>query len=660
MAERRPPRLLIVSILLATLLSFYSVSKRIAVESSNRSLAIATEMDTVDSLGAAAGLSPEAALQRLKVAGLNAVVLGDESIGELSGNRQLTVGVRGDRTVISNLDPTVVARVKRGLALRGYRFQETGGKIVLEAGPGSVRGTSIGLDPVQARQAREARMQIVARTINPAGASAAYVKGTLEWMRELGATMFLPAGDQVLGRRDALGATRETLDRVGMRYLSPEFAKLGGDEEMLEKDAANVVRLHSAQTAELDRLSADDALDRYEKAARERGMRVLLLRPLTLASESPIASFGSFVESVAKACQKDGLVLGVPQPSHGPGLPNHFALLIGLAVAPLVWFAVAGFVTNPLARRVGAVLLAALAVGCATKAGTQVMALLAAAAAPVAAFQVLDDVALRLKGPEWARVLQAFLLVSAISLVGGLVVAGMLNGLPYYVKADEFKGIKAAVFLPVLGIGWYAFSRLTDWRANLRSPITWGAVVLSVFLAGAMAFMLARTGNDGGVGASGGEMAMRGLLDRYAFVRPRTKEFLVGHPIMIVALGLYLRYRRTSGSPSFRSGERKGRGDGASGVPMNPETRSPQPPLSPERERGLPAGGGWIALLLLLGAVGQTSVVNTLCHLHIPVALSLARIAIGLALGAAFGFVAWAVVVRVAPTMAHAANDGAQ
>ena len=83
----------------------------------------------------------------------------------------------------------------------------------------------------------------------------------------------------------------------------------------------------------------------------------------------------------------------------------------------------------------------------------------------------------------------------------------------------------------------------------------------------------------------------------------------MGHPLLIVALGLYLRHRRAA---------------------------------KPDATRG-----GWVALLLLLGAVGQTSVVNTLCHLHIPVALSLARIGIGLALGAVFGFALWAVVARL-------------
>lgn len=609
MAERRPHPLLLASLLVATLLSLFSIYRRFQVETLNRAVALATEIDTVESLGASAGLSAAEAIARLKPNGLNAVVLGEETIGELAGEGRLEVRGIGGRTLLTKVDPTAMERVRRGLTLRGFKFSEQGDEFDVPASPGFVRQTAVGLNPDQAEVARQAKVQIIARAGNPAGASGAYVRGTLEWMHDLGATMFLPSGDQVLGRREALGTTRETLEKTGMRYLPPEFAKLGGDQDMIERAPENVVRLHSAQSAELDKLSPDAAVDRYEKAAREREMRVLLLRPLTNAAEEPLKSFGRFVESVAKAIAADGLEVGVPHPYAEPNLPGHFSLLIGIAAAPFVWFAVAGFVTDRRARAVGAALLGLLALACYVKTGTQLMALLAAAAAPVVAFQLLDALAPRLKGPELLRILQAFVLVSAVSLVGGLVVAGMLNGLDYYVKADEFKGIKVAVFLPVLGIGWYAFTRLTDWRANLRSPITWGAVILSVFLAGAMAFMLARTGNDSGVGASGPEMALRNLLDRIAYVRPRTKEFLVGHPLMFVALGLYLRHRRAA-NPSM-------------------------------------ARGGWIALLLLLGAVGQTSVVNTLCHLHIPISLSLARIAIGLALGALLGWVAWTVVRRL-------------
>lgn len=609
MTERRPSPLLIVALCAAVLLSLFSIYRRYQVETENRALVLATEIDTVESLGAAAGLPTSEALAKLKVSGLNGLVLGEETVGELAGQGQLRIRGANGGTNLDEIDPTQFDRIRRGLTLRGFTVQTTKEGLSVPGSPSLVRQTPIGLNPEQAKIARDAKMQILARAGNPAGASGAYVRGTLAWMHEMGATMFLPSGDQVLGRRDALDATLETLEKTGMRYVNPEFAKLGGDEEMVQKAPANVIRLHSAQAADLDKLTAVDAIDRYEKAARERENRVLLLRPLTNSAENPLSSFGGFVESVAKATAADGLELGTPHPYREPKLPSHFSLLIGLAAAPIVWFAVAGFVDDRNIKLVGAILLGVLALACVTKAGTQIMALLAASAAPVVAFQLLDGLAPKLKGPELLQILVSFIVVSAVSLVGGLIVAGMLNGLPYYVKADEFKGIKIAVFLPVLGIGWYAFMRLTDWRGNLRSPITWGAVLISVFLAGAMAFMLARTGNDSGVGASGPEMALRNLLDRIAYVRPRTKEFLVGHPLLVVAIGLYLRHRRAAEPNATR--------------------------------------GGWIALLLLVGAVGQTSVVNTLCHLHIPVTLSLARIGIGLTLGGILGLVLWAAVSRL-------------
>jgi hypothetical protein len=47
---------------------------------------------------------------------------------------------------------------------------------------------------------------------------------------------------------------------------------------------------------------------------------------------------------------------------------------------------------------------------------------------------------------------------------------------------------------------------------------------------------------------------------------------------------------------------------------------------------------------LLIGAIGQTSIVNTLCHLHTPVEVSLIRILIGLILGGILGSAAWALL----------------
>jgi hypothetical protein len=130
--------------------------------------------------------------------------------------------------------------------------------------------------------------------------------------------------------------------------------------------------------------------------------------------------------------------------------------------------------------------------------------------------------------------------------------------------------------------------------------------------------MLARTGNDSGVGPSGGEMVFRNLLDRFLYVRPRTKEFVIGHPLLFLGIGMLQRFRRIQASPHI-------------------ETYPPG------------AFSGWIVLALMLGAIGQTSVVNTLCHLHIPVVLSLARAVEGLVIGCIIGVGLWVAVRGMLP-----------
>jgi hypothetical protein len=59
-----------------------------------------------------------------------------------------------------------------------------------------------------------------------------------------------------------------------------------------------------------------------------------------------------------------------------------------------------------------------------------------------------------------------------------------------------------------------------------------------------------------------------------------------------------------------------------------------------------PNARGWAALCLVAGMVGQTSIVNTMCHLHTPALLSLTRIGVGLALGGIIGLLVWAVLNR--------------
>jgi hypothetical protein len=612
------PKWLAIALLLPALLSLYSIYKRNQAESLNRATAFATEYETVEALAAAQGVPIDRAIEEMKGQGLNAVVLSEESVAELIGRGRVSLGTQhfeiDGRSVneygLYFSDPKDLERVRHALMIRLHGLAgalNPSRPLMLSLPPVSpslIRSTPVGLNPDEAELVRKHGLIVIARCGNPPGVSSLTVKQTLQWAHDLGATIFLPSGDQVLGRRDAIGATIEALQTLGMLYATPEFTKIGGDADILEKAPEIVVRLHSAQSAELDRLTLPDAVERYSKAARERNMRVLLIRPLSFGADQPLTDFGNFFGAIRKEVEKEGGAIGTPKPFTPPTLPRWWPLLIGLSIVPVGFFVGASFVRDRKIQLLGLALLTLLGVATITHAGTQLMALVATLLFPVAAFLVLDGLRPR-------NVALGFVLVTLVSMVGGLCVAGMLNGLPYYIKADEFSGVKLSVFLPILIVGFLFLQRLSDLRNVLKSPITWSTVAIGITIMAILGLMIARTGNDTGAGASGGEMVFRNLLDRYLYVRPRTKEFMIGHPLLIVGIGM-----------------------------LSYITRHPSK---------VATWGGWTALVLMVGSMGQTSVVNTLTHVHIPVTLSLARIALGAVIGCIIGLGLWALASRLLP-----------
>jgi hypothetical protein len=640
MTKPKLPVWLIASLALTALLSTFSVYKRWQVENENRATSLAVEYENVEGLAAAQGIPIDKALVDLKAQGVNALVLSEETVGELIARGQATlestswVMNQGDKrtlepmAALSFTDVSQLPRAERGLHIR---FQKLANRLsgrspskldLPPVSPMLVRTTPIGLNPNQVDVAKRNGMLIIARCANPPGVSATGVRQTLEWAHDLGASVFLPEGDQVLGRREAIQSTLDALRDFNMFYATPEFAKIGGDVNMVEGAPWNVVRLHSAQIAELDKLTFADAVDRFAKAARERNMRILLIRPFTLAANEPNASLAEFIKKINEQIVLEGGAIGKPKPYREPGLPKFFQVLLGLAIAPAIWFTAATFIKSPRARMVGAGLLGLLALGCVLRVGQHGMAFLASISFPLLGFIIADGLPAPAL-PKWLQPLPAFLLISLFSLLGGLCVAGLLNGLTFYVKADEFKGIKVAVFLPIIGVGAFYLSRIGNLKKTMASPINWSSVLLGFLILGMLGLMIARTGNDNGVGASDGEVAFRGILDRVMFVRPRTKEFLIGHPLLIIGLGLLYFIRGTKAKEADGDQE---------------ETPSATPALA-----------GWAALAMMVGSMGQTDIVNTLCHLHIPVLLSVIRIGIGALLGCIIGIGLWAIALRWLP-----------
>jgi hypothetical protein len=389
----------------------------------------------------------------------------------------------------------------------------------------------------------------------------------------------------------------DTLKANKMYYASPEFAKMAGDTIAVAYAPDHVVRLHAIQAAEIDRMSPQEAIERYARAYSERNQRILLIRPFALAEKPGLASLSSSVMQVAKAVTKEGGTITTPRIWEDPNVPTALLALIAIGVIGTMFGLVIGLVSNQNLGYVVHLVLALIAAYSFAKSDMGYIALIASIGFPVLAYLSLGDV---LKNRP---VLVQFLVMTLISLIGGLCIAGLMTGPVYSVKGDSFSAVKLAHFGPILIVAFLAAKSARDWNETLKSPLTLSTVFWGLGILGALGFMLARTGNDNPGAVSGIEMQFRSLLENLFVTRPRTKEFMIGHPAMLVGLALL--------AASPKAGESK---------------------------KMLLASLG--SLAVTLGMIGQTSIVNTLCHLHTPVMTGLIRILVGLILGLIVGAVA--------------------
>ena len=436
--------------------------------------------------------------------------------------------------------------------------------------------------------------------------------------RLVSTVIFFGLRNQVFGFPDSLPDAADAFKEHGAKSTRPfNFGSIETyDDSQIQKGNETLARLIPGQTVrvqaiaktELDKITLDEVVGRYVLGVRERNVRVVYLRPWghqdgTLTIEKTNLEM---VKNIADELEAHGFKLGraTPIPLYrgdnrilvglaALAVPSVIVLGLGLFGFRRVWYAILAYGLTILVYLGGSLthhdmparsLIALL--------GALVLAKLAF----LAYVRAYDQAPAQRFGDQLVRSVGWTLIATAVALVGALVVVGLMSSPLAMEEIERFRGVKVILLLPpVIALGVYLFhghfnAPATRAREIFTTPVLFYQLLVGIVVIAAGALLVMRSGNQSDISPSQLELSLRHVLAHVLSVRPRTKLFAVGVPMMMLVPALIDAHKRAF---------------------------------------------GWIAALGI--GVGIGDIIDTFSHLHTPLAISAQRIGNGLLVGVLIG-----------------------
>lgn len=620
-------------IALGLIAALYAMAQRFRLEQRNRAVELAMDASDAQALADSEGLTLVDVLKRFRQVGVTSVAVSEETLVNLRDAGKIVIlpataadGLPPQLTLkIFSADSRLLARVAQQVTAKfpiapQWWAPRGGGEaaLALPNARAVVSEMGLGLDTTQVEAARHAGLRLVARLKNYPSLNRNALAFMIDEAKKAGASSVICAEDEVLGYRDLIEDTARLLREAKLNYGTIEFAKQKGDALLARAMQGRVVRVHSILPKESLLLSPGEAVERFVRAAQERNVRLCYLRPLPQLKKDALQDNLRYVQALRDHLRRVGLV---PQPSRAFGefeMTFPLLLLMSLGVIGGALLLLECLTPCSLPVHVGLTViglaLSSAALQLSPLLAAKLLALAASGIFPTLAFAYSPVAQLAIRHSPFAIRNSFYVLfsTSVITLTGALLIAGLLSNWRFMTETDQFMGIKASQLIPVLLIAVIyvgelfpsARTRRDRWasarekfQALLNHPLfVKYALIGAVAIVGGLLW-IARTGNEPGVGVSEWELRFRAILERILIARPRTKEFLLAHPALFLAAFLATR------------GEKR-----------------------------------WVIPLVLIGAIGQTSLLNTFCHIHTPLRVSLLRTFNGLWLGAGIGWLCCSLI----------------
>jgi hypothetical protein len=652
------PRYAALILLVALLASLVVAVFRFHTESQTRRVEIAMDYTDFVALARSYNYNPAAFLVALRRAGLTSLALTEElgaNVGD-DGRTYATTGaalinqarispiadpllaqlVRTNKIARNAVylivdDPAAYARYRQQLALH---FERKTVRVLRNSKPWVLEvrtqidyfnATAVGIPADQIALAKRLGLLLVPRFQNDERYALPQMNAAFDAVLaqdpKVSTIIFFGLRNQVFGYPDHLDDAAAAFKAHGAKSKMPfnfgtietyDDTQIQKGSETLAKDIdGQTVRVQAIARTELDKITLDDVVARYVLGVRERNIRVVYLRPWE-HQDGDLSIEATNVEMVKEIADQlkahhfklgratpiplyrgdNGILVGIA----ALAVPSIFVLLLGIFGWYRPWLAYTAYALTVVLYLAGVAIHHDLF---ARSLIALVGALLFATAAFLAIAKAFSEEPAPRFSDQLVRSLGWTLLATGVTLLGALVVVGIMSSPLTMEEIERFRGVRLVLALPpLIALCLYLFDRRFNSGIERPSdvfaaPVRVYQLFVGLVIIAAGALLLARSGNQSDIAPSHFELVLRHQLSVVLSVRPRFKEFLIGFPALMLLPALTVAHRRVV---------------------------------------------GW---LLALGAgVGIGDVLDTYSHLHTPLAISLQRTGNGLIVGALIGLLA--------------------
>ena len=448
----------------------------------------------------------------------------------------------------------------------------------------------IGYDLAMIERLMEQNLNVILRLENSsAKANERLVRTAIELKDYAGGILF--SGEEIVGfpQEEQQQKWGKMLKQAGFHFYMIEFTNQSGFAALAKETDYHIVRLHSIN---LNEKTLTDNVNQAIRAVKERKIQSVYFHLQEKDLQTSLENARVFINNIHQEMPAH-IQHAPPQAMEKVQTPFWQHILIFIAGILLTYLAVRGLAFHGAA--VVATLLMTFIAGLyffmEHIIWLQIFTLIIAAVTPALAVVTIS----RKTAMSFLQLTLRYLQAIGITFTGVVIIVGLLNGNAFLTGVEIFRGVKLVYVLPILFTGTVLFKDELLAIINneglqffQREVKYWHVLVLLVIGAIGLIYIM-RTGNTGF--ASELELSLRTLLEEAFYVRPRTKEFLIGFPFFI--LGLYL------------------------------------------KDKHIILG----KICLTIGVIGFLSIVNTFTHFHIPLYVSLLRTMISIVLGYGLGIV---------------------